>query len=115
MLVYNRNHVEFRVKGDAGTGMNLYARIKDRIKSGVVMHRVLWPALRCYRTLVMKGAQRRRGIDGNKVVFSSFLGSAYNDNPRYISEMLHSMRPGTDIVWLYRDGRGAAGQEGRRA
>ena len=84
--------------------MNLYAKIKDSIKSGVVIHRVLWPMLRFYRTSLMKRAQKKHGIDQNKVVFSSFLGSAYNDNPRYISEMLHAMRPETDIVWLYREG-----------
>ena len=44
----------------------------------------------------------RFGIDPNKVVFMSFQGRSYNDNPRYISERLHERRPETEIVWLFR-------------
>lgn len=44
-----------------------------------------------------------RGIDMNSAVFASFRMTAYNDNPRYISEALHALRPRTDIVWLFRD------------
>ena len=36
----------------------------------------------------------------NKVVFSSFNGSAYSDNPRAISEALHEEQPNLDLVWL---------------
>lgn len=43
-----------------------------------------------------------KGIDTNKVVFMSFRGRSYSDNPRVISERLHERRPGTDIVWLFR-------------
>lgn len=43
-----------------------------------------------------------RGIDRNKVVFESFRGRSYSDNPRAISERLHARRPETDIVWLFR-------------
>ena len=42
------------------------------------------------------------GIDRNKVVFQSFNGRSYSDNPRVISERLHERRPQTDIVWLFR-------------
>ena len=35
-----------------------------------------------------------------KVVFSSFSGRSYSDNPRCISEMLHKMCPKAEIVWL---------------
>ena len=41
-----------------------------------------------------------RGIDPDKVVFSSFEGSGYNDNPRSISEKLHELDPGVKQVWL---------------
>ncbi len=41
-------------------------------------------------------------IDKNKVVFVCFEGRSYGDSPRCISERLHELRPGTDIVWLYR-------------
>ena len=46
---------------------------------------------------------RRRGIDGNRVVFSSYNMRAYNDNPYYICEALRAMRPGTELVWLFKD------------
>ena len=45
-----------------------------------------------------------KGIDHNKVVFYSFRGRSYSDNPRAISERLHERRPQTDIVWVFRGG-----------
>lgn len=45
-----------------------------------------------------------KGIDPNKVVFESFRGRGYSDNPRVISERLHERRPQTDIVWLFKGG-----------
>ena len=43
-----------------------------------------------------------KGIDCNKVVFMSFRGRSYSDNPRVISERLHERRPETDIVWIFK-------------
>lgn len=43
-------------------------------------------------------------IRRERVVFSSFSGKSYSDNPRAISERLHEMRPQAEIVWLMRDG-----------
>ena len=43
-----------------------------------------------------------KGINPNKVVFQSFRGRGYSDNPRVISERLHERRPETEIVWLLR-------------
>ena len=40
-------------------------------------------------------------INKNKVVFISFDGKQYSDNPRAISEELHRQRPETKIVWLF--------------
>ena len=53
-----------------------------------------------------------RGIDRNKIVFSSFNARTYGDNLKPISEMLHEMRPQAKIVWMFRDPRG---EEGARA
>ena len=39
------------------------------------------------------------GIDANAVLFSSYVGRGYSDNPRPISEALHAIRPQTRIVW----------------
>ena len=43
------------------------------------------------------------GIDENLAVFSSYNLRSYSDNPRYICEALHRMRPQTDIAWIFRD------------
>lgn len=39
-----------------------------------------------------------------QVVFSSFSGKSYGDNPRYISEKLHELRPDIPIYWLVHKG-----------
>lgn len=41
------------------------------------------------------------GVDENKVIFTSFNGKAYSDNPRAISEKLHEVNPRYKIVWLF--------------
>jgi CDP-glycerol glycerophosphotransferase len=41
------------------------------------------------------------GIRINKIVFISFNGKTYSDNPRAISEKLHCTYPNFDIVWLF--------------
>ena len=52
---------------------------------------------------IVRVSRALKGIDANKVVFESFHGRSYSDNPRVISERLHERRPQTDIVWLLRD------------
>ena len=47
--------------------------------------------------------RRLWGIDNNLVVFSSYNMRSYNDNPKYICEALHRLRPQTFMVWLFRD------------
>lgn len=44
-----------------------------------------------------------RGIDHRKIVFMSFRGRSYNDNPRVISERLHERCPEAKIVWIFKD------------
>lgn len=43
------------------------------------------------------------GIDRNKVVFVSFSGKSYSDNPKCISEALHEQMPEAKIFWLFTD------------
>ena len=50
-----------------------------------------------------RSARREQGIDGNIVLFCSYKMESFNDNPFYISQALHKMRPQTDIVWMFRD------------
>ena len=39
----------------------------------------------------------------NKVVASTMRGRKFSDNPRFIIEALHQMRPDLDIVWFSDD------------
>ena len=80
----------------------------DGLKSWLKRHNKklavkLAPIYGMHRNAIMRRARRRHGVDMNKVVFSAFNYRSYNDNPRYISEMLHALRPETDIVWLFGD------------
>ena len=43
-----------------------------------------------------------RGLKAKSVLFTSFDGRSYSDNPRAISEKLHEMYPDTEITWLLR-------------
>ena len=51
----------------------------------------------------LRSSRRQWGIDGNLVVFSSYNMRSYDDNPRYICETLHALRPQTCLVWLFKD------------
>ena len=53
----------------------------------------------------MRFCHRRYGVEGNKVFFSSYDGTLFNDNPRAVAEALHEMVPGARIVFRL-DARG---------
>ena len=55
-----------------------------------------------YRTLMFILNKVYR-IDENKILFLSFGGKQYSDNPRAISEKLHQLYPNYKIVWLLND------------
>ena len=63
----------------------------------------LYGALSAARRFVlgsyMNFQNKKLGIDGNKVVFSSFKGASCSDSPLAIAEALHELRPETDIVF----------------
>lgn len=42
-------------------------------------------------------------IKKNKIVFQSFYGEYYNDNPKYIYEAMRRIEPNYDYVWLMQD------------
>lgn len=81
--------------------MPLIQDIKAYFKRNKNLFYYVWPIHWVYRKGVMTLTRLVLGVDQNKVVFSSFNSRAYSDNPRYISERLHEMRPETDIVWLF--------------
>ena len=75
--------------------------VKDLLLKNEAVYRVTYAIHRLGRRMFMRWVQLRRGVDLNKVTFSSFRGSNYNDNPRAISERLHELKPDCDIVWLF--------------
>ena len=81
----------------------ILASLKRKLKQNRRFFLTFGRAFGTYRNAVMGCARLFKGIDGNMAVFSSFDNRSYNDNPRYISEALHALRPETKIVWLFRD------------
>lgn len=81
----------------------MFKKIKQALKRNRRLYLWISPVFGLYRNAVMGCARMLHGYDGNLAVFSSFDSRAYNDNPRYISEALHRLRPEAKIVWLFRD------------
>ena len=67
------------------------------------LYRLFWPWFMRKTNRAMRRARRDWGIDNDLVVFSAYNMTAYSDNPRYICEALHEMRPQTRLVWLFKD------------
>lgn len=71
----------------------------------IYRNKALLRAARLARRILGRGWMRfshARGMNSHTVFFSSFQGKAYSDSPRAISEALHAMDPGLDIVWQLR-------------
>ena len=79
------------------------AQLKHRLRPYRKLYLVLGWIFGLYRNCIMQCARLFRGTDNNLVVFSAYDYKAYNDNPRYISEKLHELRPETKIAWLFKD------------
>ena len=79
------------------------AQLKHRLRPYRKLYLVLGWVFGLYRNCIMQCARLFRGLDDNLVVFSAFDYKSYNDNPRYISEKLHELRPETKIAWLLKD------------
>lgn len=82
--------------------MSMLRNVKVALRKNQKLFELLHPFHKAWRAALMRGAQRRYGINPRKVVFSSFEGRSYNDNPRYISEKLHELCPEAEIVWLFK-------------
>lgn len=83
--------------------MKIVKYLKNLPKKNRKLYLALGPIFALYRNTIIRAARTFGGTDRNMVVFSSFDYRSYNDNPRYISEALHELRPETDIVWLFKD------------
>lgn len=83
--------------------MKIVKYLKNLPKKNRKLYLALGPIFALYRNTIIRTARLFGGVAQNTVVFSSFDYRSYNDNPRYISEALHALRPETDIVWLFKD------------
>ncbi|MGE7664894.1 CDP-glycerol glycerophosphotransferase family protein [Ureibacillus composti] len=60
---------------------------------------IIVPIIKSYMYIVNKVI----GTNKSKIVFTSFVGNSYSDNPRALSEKLHELHPEFEIVWLFND------------
>ena len=77
---------------------SLKARIKGHRRLFALLQRVKhapYPLLSGWMAL----CHRLWGVDGRKVVFSSYDGALYNDNPRAVAEALHAACPEARLMF----------------
>lgn len=55
--------------------------------------------LKCFMFLSNKAF----GVEERKIVFISFNGKSYSDNPRAISEKLHEANKNFEIIWIFKN------------
>ena len=79
--------------------------VLDRLRRMKWVYPLLNGARRTGGRLLMRLFHAMGGVDGNTVLFSSYVGRSYSDNPRRISEALHELRPETRILWQLLPGR----------
>lgn len=73
--------------------------IRDQLRGVRFVYPLLSAGRRIGGRLLMRLFRAAHGIDANTVLFSSYVGRGYSDNPRRVSEALHALRPQTRIVW----------------
>ena len=83
--------------------LSLYGKVLKRALAHPAAVEALTRVSFAWRHVYMFAVGALKGIDPNKVVFSSFMANSYADNPRYVSEALHDMAPDVKQVWLFRD------------
>ena len=84
---------------------SLLKKNKFTYAAASALRRAPYPLMRAWMGL----CHGIRGVEKNKVYFSSFGGKLYNENPRYVCEALHAVCPDAKIVFrLNRDGMAQA-------
>ena len=86
---------------------HLVLKLKQKLRKNKRLYDILGRFYGLRWNVPMQLARALRGLDDNMAVFSSLDYRSYSDNPRFVSEALHEMRPRTDIVWLIQDGEEA--------
>lgn len=74
--------------------------IKQKIKNTELIKHIL-NIIGIFKKLTMFLCNKMIGINDKKVIFISFSGKSYSDNPKAISEKLHEMYPDFEIVWIF--------------
>ena len=81
----------------------LFRAVRTRLRRNKKIYKLLGGVYGVRRNTISALARLRCGIDPNMALFCAFEQKSYGDNPRYISEALHRLRPQTDIVWMFDD------------
>lgn len=76
--------------------------LRKTIRNHGMLHRMARKTLNLNEKLMMFLCNKLHGNKNDKIVFSSFDGKSYSDNPKAVSEKLHELYPQADIVWLFR-------------
>lgn len=77
--------------------------LKEAIKNNQILYPIASQISTSAKKMLMYLYNKILGINHNKVVFVSWDGKSYADNPRAISEKMHLLRPQTEIVWLFNE------------
>lgn len=77
--------------------------IKDTIKKNRFLALFLLKTIRVVYRNIACVFRLRYGLDAKAIVFQSWLGNRYSDNPRAISEAVYDADPSMKIIWLFRD------------
>jgi hypothetical protein len=83
--------------------VNKMARKQAKKTSSSVAKSLLSGSIRLLRKGYMAGCHVLLPFHEKRVVFRSFMGKAYSDNPKAVSEQLHQFDPSYEIVWLFND------------
>src|SRR5690554_3202566 len=72
-----------------------------RMKQNVVIKRIGKNIYAMTKKTYMIFCNKFYGIDKESIVFISFAGKSYSDNPKAISERLYEKNPHLNIIWLF--------------
>lgn len=73
------------------------------VKNIPFLVKIILTSLNIMKKIYMIFCNKFYGIDNNKIVFISFYGKTYSDNPKAISEKIYEINPNIKIIWLFLD------------
>lgn len=75
--------------------------LKETLKKNRIIYSIVSKTKECIKKQFMLVLNFVFRVEDKKIVFISWAGKSYSDNPRAISEKLHQMAPEFKIVWLF--------------